>query len=351
MLAPQKRKRLSSIPIQRSIGPNLTKSLFIILVGLSGACATSPFISRSANHTGPGGGSAHTNGSSTGTQGNSTTEPPGGPGSIPGVPGAPGMQAPPVAVTPHLGIILGPGGAKAISEVGVLRELESAKVPVEAIVGLEWGALVGGLYAVEGRTNDVEWKIGKLKPDYFPHEKLFGSAIEPVSIDEFIPYLKTVFENKQVQAIKIPFTCPTFSVVQNKVVWMQNGSLVAGIQYCLPYPPVFSMPPQAFARPREIASAVEWLRQHGITHILLINPIGSSHQIIKKSVAHREMVESLWKEVRAEINNSRNWVNWIIDIPTDDVDMTAAPNVRSLIDLGRRASQPHIQDLAHQLGY
>jgi len=48
-----------------------------------------------------------------------------------------------------IGVVLGGGGARGISHVGVLRALEEYHIPIDHIGGTSIGALMGGLYARE----------------------------------------------------------------------------------------------------------------------------------------------------------------------------------------------------------
>ena len=54
---------------------------------------------------------------------------------------------------PRIGLVLGGGGARGAAHIGVLKELERLRVPIDAIAGTSMGAIVGGLYA-SGRTPD-----------------------------------------------------------------------------------------------------------------------------------------------------------------------------------------------------
>ncbi|MDX1404538.1 MAG: patatin-like phospholipase family protein [Woeseiaceae bacterium] len=47
----------------------------------------------------------------------------------------------------RIGVALGGGGARGAAHIGVLRELERLRIPVDAIAGTSMGAIVGGLYA------------------------------------------------------------------------------------------------------------------------------------------------------------------------------------------------------------
>jgi NTE family protein len=55
------------------------------------------------------------------------------------------------AERPRIGLVLGGGGARGAAHIGVLRELERHRVPIDAIAGTSMGAIVGGLYA-SGKT-------------------------------------------------------------------------------------------------------------------------------------------------------------------------------------------------------
>ena len=55
-----------------------------------------------------------------------------------------------------IGIALGGGGARGIAHIGVLRALESARVPIDSIVGTSAGAIVGALYAAGVTLDEIE---------------------------------------------------------------------------------------------------------------------------------------------------------------------------------------------------
>jgi len=48
---------------------------------------------------------------------------------------------------PHIGLVLGGGGARGIAHIGVLKTLEAMRVPVDCIAGTSMGSIIGGLYA------------------------------------------------------------------------------------------------------------------------------------------------------------------------------------------------------------
>ena len=48
---------------------------------------------------------------------------------------------------PMVAVVLGGGGARGLSHIGALKVLEQRKVPIDLIIGVSMGSIVGGLYA------------------------------------------------------------------------------------------------------------------------------------------------------------------------------------------------------------
>jgi len=71
-----------------------------------------------------------------------------------------GLLVPPIVAQedprPRVALVLSGGGARGIAHVGVLQGLEELHVPVDLVVGSEWGALVGGLYAAGFTPKEIQ---------------------------------------------------------------------------------------------------------------------------------------------------------------------------------------------------
>lgn len=57
---------------------------------------------------------------------------------------------------PKIGLVLGGGGAKGAAEVGVLKYIEQAGVPIDYIAGTSIGSIVGALYSVGYRSEELD---------------------------------------------------------------------------------------------------------------------------------------------------------------------------------------------------
>ncbi|MCW4276075.1 MAG: patatin-like phospholipase family protein [Candidatus Thiodiazotropha taylori] len=57
---------------------------------------------------------------------------------------------------PLIGLVLSGGGARGASHIGVLKVLESLRIPIDVITGTSMGAIVGGMYAYGYTPEEIE---------------------------------------------------------------------------------------------------------------------------------------------------------------------------------------------------
>lgn len=63
---------------------------------------------------------------------------------------------------PRIGLVLGGGGARGAAHIGVLKELQRQRIPIDVIAGTSMGAVVGGLYASGMSVSELEELVGSL---------------------------------------------------------------------------------------------------------------------------------------------------------------------------------------------
>ncbi len=66
---------------------------------------------------------------------------------------------------PKIGLVLSGGGARGLAHIGVLRELENKRIPIDYIAGTSMGSIIGGLYATGMSTDDIEWVVKSIDWD------------------------------------------------------------------------------------------------------------------------------------------------------------------------------------------
>ena len=170
-----------------------------------------------------------------------------------------------------VGLVLGGGGAKGAAEVGVLKVLEEADIPIDYIAGTSIGAIVGGLYAIGYDAADLDslyrnqdWLF--LLSDQVKREsKAFLSKEEKEKYLIHVPLSKekkmtlptgyvtgqnivNLFSKLTVgyhqvddfSTLPIPFRCVTVDLVEGQEVVLSSGSLPMAMRASMSIPGVFA---------------------------------------------------------------------------------------------------------------
>ena len=170
-----------------------------------------------------------------------------------------------------VGLVLGGGGAKGAAEVGVLKVLEEAGIPIDYIAGTSIGAIIGGLYAIGYDAMDLDslyrnqnW-IFLLSDQVKREAKSFLSKEEKEKYWLHIPFSKerkvslptgyvtgqnivNLFSKLTVgyhqvedfSQLPIPFRCVTVDLVKGREVVLSSGSLPLAMRASMSIPGVFA---------------------------------------------------------------------------------------------------------------
>ena len=173
---------------------------------------------------------------------------------------------------PKVGLVLGGGGAKGAAAIGILKELEREKIPVDYIAGTSIGAIIGGLYAQGYRADDLEklfrsqnWLalladrdttlVGKVYKEEdgviyvfgFPVRRK-GDANNKVGFgmlhgDHVYNFLDSLVSHSPVQrgTVKqaIPFSCVAFDIRRQQEIVLDTGSMARNMRASMAIPGAF----------------------------------------------------------------------------------------------------------------
>lgn len=145
---------------------------------------------------------------------------------------------------PRVILVLGGGGARGLSHIGVLRVLEEEKIPIDEIVGVSVGALIGSLYAaglpvdkIEDMAHDIGW------------DKLTGqskvSMLRLLLSNELVPtnrmetYLNKYIGNKTFADLRIPFQCLATDMQTGQRVILNQGPVAIAARASATIPGLF----------------------------------------------------------------------------------------------------------------
>lgn len=251
-------------------------------------------------------------------------------GAVPEVVSIPPVLAPRPSV--RIGLIFSGGGAKAWAHIGVLKEIQKAKWPIQAVGGMEWGAVVAAVYAQSQSVNEVEWELSKVRD---------LATVEANS--------RLIFEKKSVADLRIPFVCASLNIAKQTNYLLNRGQLAWLMPFCLAHPPLTEPYGQSVAALTEVSAMAQHLRQTGANRIIVINVLGQS----MKRPFGAELLSPeniLWSQSAALLAKKIPGVDETILIELDSYDLGDLQSRREMIAKGAQLGYKQILKLSQQYG-
>jgi NTE family protein len=131
---------------------------------------------------------------------------------------------------PKVGLVLGGGGAKGATHVGVLKVIEDVGVPIDYIAGTSIGSIVGGLYSVGYSVEQLD--------SLFRNEDwvdLFATG----SVLELLENMVGPNDSIDFDQLPIPFSCVAYDVKAHKEVVLRSGRLAQAMRASMAIPGAF----------------------------------------------------------------------------------------------------------------
>ncbi len=173
----------------------------------------------------------------------------------------------------RIGVILGPGGARSLALAGVLKSFSDLEVPIQGMVGIEWGSLVMTLTDRSRYVNGVQWQLTKLSELSWGKSGWSPKAFLKSPQKELKSYLKMVLQMKK-SKVALPMACPYVARASKGTSWVMNQSLnsVDGLFKCMSSYPLFSWA-ESQAGLFSVVEAAHWLRQKGATKVVMLSAL------------------------------------------------------------------------------
>jgi len=171
------------------------------------------------------------------------------------------------AARPKIAVVFGGGGAKGAAEVGALKVIERAGIPIDLVVGTSIGSIVGGLYAcgytpaqLDTMFRNQEWlslltdrnqeyanqpyavKNGVTFIFGFPvldkQSKGFG-VMKGERIEQMLDSMSGFRGNISFDKLKIPFRCVAVDLLTTTEHVLAKGSLAKAMRASMAIPGLF----------------------------------------------------------------------------------------------------------------
>jgi len=176
-----------------------------------------------------------------------------------------------VAGRPKVGLVLGGGGAKGAAEVGVLKVIEKAGIPIDYIAGTSIGSIVGGLYAagytateldtmfcrqewltlLTDRRNDLgnEPYLVKDGVTYIFGFPIMGEIRESViggfgmmrgeRVEKMVDSMARCKGCHEFESLRIPFRCVAADFRNAREIVLKSGTLSRAVRASMAIPGIF----------------------------------------------------------------------------------------------------------------
>jgi len=140
---------------------------------------------------------------------------------------------------PKIALVLGGGSAKGFAHVGVIRVLEQEKIPIHMIVGTSVGSLIGGIYASNPDSFQLEWTAFKIEKNDILDFSIIYSKLGPAQGARLESFIEQTIKTKKIEDTKIPFYPIATDLNTGETVILEKGSLAKAIRASSAIPGIF----------------------------------------------------------------------------------------------------------------
>ena len=252
------------------------------------------------------------------------------------------MPEPRAKAEPKVALVLGGGSAKGFAHVGVLRALEKEKIPIHMIVGTSVGSLIGGLYAANPDSFQLEWTAFKINRGDILDFSVVSSKMGPVQGTKLEYFVEQNAKVKTVEATRIPFYPVATDLNTGETVTLEKGSLARAIHASAAIPGIFV--PVKFGNRMLVDGGVtnniacEVARAKGADVIIAVNlqrdiretDITSVVDVIAQSISIMMHVNSKTKLAHADV---------ILEPDTRGISMFDFTQKKTLMEEGIRSAE------------
>ncbi len=216
-----------------------------------------------------------------------------------------------------IALVLGAGASKGFAHVGVLKILESNKVPINMIVGTSVGSFVGSLYA-SGYDAYALQKIS-LSIEKSDVAELTLPDNGFLKGDRLRDYINSKVRNAPIEKLKIPFYAVATDIKTGDSIVFNTGNTGMAVQASCAIPGVFQ--PAKFSGTSYVDGgvvkplAVDVAKQYGADVVIAVDIASGIDSVVPTST-----METIMKSIQIMYSN-------MSQIPISQADVVIKPDV------------------------
>jgi NTE family protein len=142
-------------------------------------------------------------------------------------------------VHPQVVLVLGSGGARGFSHVGVLKVLERNHIPIDMIVGTSAGSIVGALYADQPQAAHVEKVLLEAKRENVIDFSIFNIGAGPISGAGLQKFLISNMRAQTFPQLSIPYIAVATNLETGQLHAFKSGPIAPAVNASSAAPPYF----------------------------------------------------------------------------------------------------------------
>lgn len=139
-----------------------------------------------------------------------------------------------------ISLVLGSGGARGITHIGVIKCLIDRGFDIRYISGSSMGALIGGIYAAGKLDVYEEWLCKLQRRDVLGLLDFSFSTRSLFKGERIIKVLRDLIGDCNIEDLPIGFTAVATDVNEQREIWLNKGSLFEAIRASMAVPMIFS---------------------------------------------------------------------------------------------------------------
>lgn len=215
-------------------------------------------------------------------------------------------------------LLLGPGFARTLAYIGVLKVLEEKEFRIRAVMGVEMGALIASIWS-GSNANKLEWEMFKFDKDTFREKKLMGGYGGQSEGKNLEKYISKVFSNRRIEDSKLKNYIPVSSKEMNSIQLISKGMLNVWTRVAMSVPGILKAQDenakQRFSVSIDKPYPVEEFREKSPGKILCVDVLGN-----KPDIYNEERSPEFFSMMKLMVTTAQNNLKQCDDVMTIELD-------------------------------
>lgn len=137
-------------------------------------------------------------------------------------------------------LVLGGGGARGLSHIGVLETLEESGYEIVSVSGTSIGAIIGGVYCAGKLAEYKEWATSLSSFDVVKLMDLSFSYGGIVKGERIMSRVKELVGDVNIEDLNLQYTAVAVELKNRKEFWFKKGSLITAMRASMAIPSIFT---------------------------------------------------------------------------------------------------------------